>query len=58
MKDEKDRQKALKETLTRVKQERIESLGKGKAAAEASTFTKLKEERQKLKELTGAVFSV
>ena len=58
LKDEKDRQKALKETLTRVKQERIESLGKGKAAAEASTFTKLKEERQKLKELTGAVFSV
>lgn len=48
MADPKDREKALRETLIRVKQERIDSLGRGPGAAEAATFRTLMEEKKKL----------
>lgn len=48
IKDEKDREKALRETLVRVKQQRIDALGTGPHAAEASTFRTLVDERKKL----------
>ncbi len=48
MADPKDREKALRETLIRVKQERIDSLGRGPGAAEQGTFRTLMEEKKKL----------